>query len=136
MLNPLFLCLLIASLVLTACKTQETEWRNQEGARLWLAANPASGHTRLGGDWKVVEGLLGSAHFNQNERHITGLIGIYTVEGHLKSDVLYLVLSQGGTAFYSAVLKKKDGVLTGFTSSQFPFSTKDSKKIVLTRSRD
>jgi hypothetical protein len=132
-----FLCstLLALSLGLVGCNTKERYARNNAAARAWLAANPASGHTRVAGDWKPDDEGWGEARFEQTGSRITGTIGLYTVEGHVKGPDVYLVMSEGGWAYYSAVLKKKGDILSGFYSAHVPFSTKDQETFVLSRSK-
>jgi hypothetical protein len=53
----------------------------------------------------------------------------------VKGPDVYLVMSEGGWAYYSAVLKKKGDILSGFYSAHVPFSTKDQETFVLSRSK-
>lgn len=108
--------LLMFSLGLTACNTQERYARNNAASRAWLAANPASGHTRVAGNWQPDDEGWGTASFQQSGSRVTGTIGLYTVEGHVSGDDLYLVMSDGGWAYYSAVLKK--GAMHWMASTQ------------------
>jgi hypothetical protein len=80
-----------------------------------------------------IEEGWGYAFFQQTGSRITGKIGIYSVEGHVSGEDVYLVMSENGWAYYSAVLKKKGDTLTGFYSSRLPFSTKNQETFVLTR---
>ncbi len=133
-----FLCLtsLVLSIGLVGCNTKERYARNNAAARAWLAANPASGHIRVAGDWKPDDEGWGEARFEQTGSRITGTIGLYTVEGHVKGEDVYLVMSENGWAYYSAVLKKKGNTLVGFYSDAVPFSTRDQETFVLTRSKN
>lgn len=78
----------------------------------------------------------GNVALNQQGSLVSGTIGLYTVEGHVSGDNLYIVMSEGGWAYYSAVLKKKGDMLTGFYSASVPFSTKDQDNFVLTRAKN
>jgi len=135
---PKFFCsaFLLLSLVLTACNTKERYARNNEAARAWLAANPASGHTRVAGNWKPDDEGWGDAKIEQAGSRVTGTIGVYQIEGHVKGEDVFLVMSNEGWAYYSAVLKKKGDVLSGFYSAEVPFSTSDQESFVLARVKD
>ena len=71
-----FLCatLLALSLGLVGCNTKERYARNNAAARGWLAANPASGHIRVAGDWKPDDEGWGDARLQQTGTRITGTI--------------------------------------------------------------
>ena len=125
--------LLMFSLGLTACNTHERYARNNAASRAWLAANPASGHTRVAGNWQPDDEGWGTASFQQSGSRVTGTIGLYTVEGHVSGDDLYLVMSDGGWAYYSAVLKKRGHALDGFYSAHVPFNTRDQEILGLIR---
>ncbi len=135
MLKFLCITLLTLSLSLTGCNIKERYARNNAAARAWLAANPASGHIRVAGNWKPDDEGWGDARLQQSGSHIAGTIGLYTVEGHVKGEDVYLVMSEDGWAYYSAVLKKKGDTLSGFYSAHVPFNTKDQETFVLTRSK-
>lgn len=132
-MKPLCLTLLVLTLGLAACNTKDRYARNSAAARAWLAANPAAGHARVAGNWTPDEEGWGNAALKQEGSRVSGTIGLYTVEGHVSGEKLYLVMSEGGWAYYSAVLKKKGDTLVGFYSSAVPFSTKDQDDFVLTR---
>jgi hypothetical protein len=136
MLKFLCITLLTLSLSLTGCNIKERYARNNAAARAWLAANPASGHIRVAGNWKSDDEGWGDAWLQQSGSHIAGTIGLYTVEGHVKGEDVYLVMSEDGWAYYSAVLKKKGDTLSGFYSAHVPFNTKDQETFVLTRSKN
>jgi len=136
MLKSLCLVLLAFSLGLAGCNTKERYARNNAAARGWLAANPASGHIRVAGKWKPDDEGWGDAQLQQTGTRITGTIGLYTVEGHVNGPDVYLVMSENGWAYYSAVLKKKGDTLSGFYSAHVPFSTRDQETMVLSRSND
>jgi hypothetical protein len=133
MLKFLCITLLTLSLGLTGCNTKERYARNNAAARGWLAANPASGHIRVAGKWKPDDEGWGNAQLQQTGTRITGTIGLYTIEGHVKGEDVYLVMSEAGWAYYSAVLKKKGDLLSGFYSAHVPFNTRDQETFVLTR---
>ena len=135
MLKFLSVTLLALTVCLTGCNTKERYARNNEAARTWLAANPASGHMRVAGEWKPDDEGWGEARFEQTGSRVTGTIGLYTVEGHVKGADVYLVMSENGWAYYSAVLKKKGDILSGFYSAHVPFSTKDQETFVLSRQK-
>ena len=135
MLKFLGLTLLLTSLGLTGCNTKERYARNNAAARAWLAANPASGHIRVAGNWKPDDEGWGDARLLQTGSSVTGTIGLYTIEGHVKGEDIYLVMSDDGWAYYSAVLKKKGDALSGFYSAHVPFNTRDQEPFVLTRSK-
>lgn len=130
-----FLCLasLVLSLGLVGCNNKERWAKNNAAAQAWLAANPASGHMRVAGHWTPDDEGWGEAYFQQSGRVVTGKIGLYSVQGHVKGQDVYLVMSEGGWAYYSAVLKKKGNTLVGFYSDAVPFSTKEQEAFVLTR---
>lgn len=132
-----FLCipLLTLSLGLTGCNIKERYARNNSAARAWLAANSASGHMRVAGNWKPDDEGWGDVSLQQTGSSVTGTIGLYTVEGHVKGRDVYLVMSEAGWAYYSAVLKKKGDALSGFYSAHVPFNTRDQEPFVLTRSK-
>jgi hypothetical protein len=133
-----FLCLtsLVLSIGLVGCNTKERYAKNNAAARAWLAANSSSGHMRVAGNWTSDDEGWGAARFEQSGSRITGTIGLYTVEGHVKGEDVYLVMSEHGWAYYSAVLKKKGNTLVGFYSGAVPFSTRDQETFVLTRSKN
>lgn len=133
-----FLCatLLALSLGLVGCNTKERFAKNNAAAQAWLAANSSSGHMRVAGNWTPEDEGWGEAKFQQSGSRITGTIGLYTVEGHVKGEDVYLVMSENGWAYYSAVLKKKGNALVGFYSDAVPFSTRDQETFVLTRSKN
>jgi hypothetical protein len=136
MLKFLGISLLTLSLCLTGCNMKERYSRNNAAARAWLAANPASGHTRVAGNWRPDEEGWGDALLQQSGARITGTIGLYSIEGHVKGEDVYLVMSDDGWAYYSAVLKKKGDALSGFYSAHVPFNTRDQETLVLTRSKN
>jgi len=136
MLKLLCLTSLVLSIGLVGCNTKERYARNNAAARGWLAANPASGHIRVAGKWKPDDEGWGDAQLQQTGTRITGTIGLYTVEGHVNGPDVYLVMSENGWAYYSAVLKKKGDTLSGFYSAHVPFSTRDQETMVLSRSND
>ena len=133
MMNFLGITLIVFSLGLTACNTKERHARNNAAARAWLAANPASGHTRVAGTWQPDDEGWGTARLEQSGSRVTGTIGLYSIEGHVSGQDLYLVMSEGGWAYYSALLKKKGDTLEGFYSAGLPFRTSDQEKFVLSR---
>lgn len=132
---PKFFCfaLLVLSLGLTACNTKERYARNNAAARAWLDANPAAGRMNIAGTWTPNDEGWGDARFQQSGSKVSGTIGLYSVEGHVKGQDDYLVMSENGWAYYSAVLKKKGDSLTGFYSGKVPFDTRDQEIFVLTR---
>lgn len=130
------LALLALAFALSACNTKERYARNNAAARAWLEANPPAGHTRVAGNWTPDDEGWGNAALKQEGSRISGSIGLYTVEGHVSGGNVYLVMSEGGWAHYSAVLKKKGDTLTGFYSGSVPFSTKDQDHFVLTRAKN
>ena len=125
MLKLLCLTLLTLSLGLTGCNTKERYAKNSAAAQAWLAANPASGQMRIAGNWTSGDEVWGEAKFQQSSNRISGSIGLYTVEGHVKGQDVYLLMSQNGLVHYSVVLKKKGNTLSGFYSDRVPFSTKN-----------
>lgn len=128
-----FSTILLLALGLTACNTTERYARNNQAARTWLAANPASGNSRIAGHWQPDDAGWGKAKIEQAGNRVTGTIGAYSIEGHVQGDNLYLLMSDGGWVYYSAVLKKKGDVLSGFYSAHVPFSTQDQETFVLVR---
>ena len=136
MLKFLCLTLLLLPLGLVGCNNKERWAKNNAAAQAWLAANSPSGHMSVAGNWTPDDEGWGEAKFQQSGRRITGTIGLYTVEGHVKGEDVYLVISENSWAYYSAVLKKKGNALVGFYSDAVPFSTKDQEKFELTRSKN
>jgi hypothetical protein len=133
MMKSLGIALLMFSLGLTACNTKERYARNNAAARSWLAANPASGHMRVAGSWQPDDEGWGTAKLEQAGSRVTGSIGLYTVEGHVSGEDLYLVMSEGGWAYKTHLLKKKGETLKGFYSAYVPFRTTDQENFVLSR---
>ena len=133
MLKFLCITLLLTSFGLTGCNTKERYAKNNAAAQAWLAANSSSGHMRVAGNWTPDDEGWGEAKFQQSGSRITGTIGLYTVEGHVKGEDVYLVMSENGWACYSAVLKKKGKNLVGFYSDAVPFSTRDQHSLMNTK---
>jgi hypothetical protein len=136
MLKFLSITLLFTCFGLTGCNTKERYARNNSAARAWLASNPASGYIRVGGNWKPEDEGWGDARLQQTGSSVTGTIGLYTIEGHVRGEDVYLVMSEAGWFYYSAVLKKKGDKLSGFYSAHVPFNTRDQEAFVLTRSKN
>ncbi len=131
--RPYFL-LLTLSLALVSCNTKESVARNHQAARAWLAANPSSGNTRVAGNWKCEDPAWGFVKLKQSGSHVTGSMGMLTLEGHVQGEDLYFVILDKNFARYSAILRKKAQTLSGFYSAHLPFSTKDQKTLLLKRS--
>lgn len=130
---PCFL-LLALSLALISCNTKERLASNHQAARAWLAANPPSGNTRVAGNWKSEDTSWGFVKLKQSGSHVTGSMGMLTLDGHVQGKDLYFVISDKNFARYSAILRKKAQTLSGFYSAHLPFSTKDQKTLLLKRS--
>lgn len=63
--------------------------------------------SRFGGGW-------GEVRFAQTGNQVIGAVGLYSAEGRVIGDRLYLVLLSGGAVYYTAVLETgKDGSLRG-----------------------
>ena len=131
--RPYFL-LLTLSLALISCNTKERVARNHQAARAWLSANPCSGNTRVAGNWKCEDPAWGSVKLKQSGSHVTGSMGMLTLEGNVQGKDLYFVISDKNVARYSAILRKRGQTLSGFYSAHLPFSTKDQKTLLLKRS--
>jgi hypothetical protein len=52
-------------------------------------------------------------------------MGGYSARGVVRGPQLFLALSSGGYVYYTAVLTKRDELLSGFYSSSVPFSPAD-----------
>lgn len=133
MKSALFVLLVSFCLAFTGCTAKEKHARNTAAAKSWLAVNDGAGGARVSGAWKPSDEGWGAAILEQKGSRITGAIGDYAVEGHVKERDVYLVLWQGGSAHYSAVLRKNGPNLSGFYSESVPFDTRYQHKFALRR---
>ena len=125
------LCFLALGLV--GCSSKEKYARNSEAASAWLSANTGSATANIAGDWSASDAGWGAIHFQQKGSKISGAMGTYEVDGHLKGSIAYLTLRSDGWVYYSVVAKKRGSILSGFYSASLPFSTSDQQPLELKR---
>jgi hypothetical protein len=125
----------VAALALTGCNLKEKYARNNAAATEWLEANAGKSSVKISGAWEASDPGWGAILLEQTGNKVTGSIGSYTVDGHVKGDTAYLALKSDGWVYYTVVAKMSSGKLLGFYSPSVPFSSEDQSAIHLRRFR-
>ena len=89
----------------------------------WLETKPERAEMDVSGRWDSGKYLVGAGwgavQFAQNGSKVVGSIGLYSVEGRVSGQQLYLVLFSGNKAYYTVILDKtKPGELSGMAYSR------------------
>ncbi len=113
----------LLTLIFSSCNTAEKYAANQAATDNWLAASKGSAGITVGGVWEPEEvGWGGNAVLEQRGNQVRGKVGNYTVLGVINGSKLYMALISDDWTYYTAILTKKGSKLTGYYSSQVPFS--------------
>jgi len=130
-----FLAVLICgiALFLLGCSLEEKYARNNQAAESWLALNPPSRGKNIEGSWKPVDADWGTVRLVQKGSDVSGFVGDYSVDGHVRGENVYLTLKSEGWVYYSVIMKVTQSRMKGFYSSSVPFSTKDQASIEFKR---
>ena len=85
------------------------------------------------GAWEAEESGWGAIRFEQSGSRVNGAMGSYSARGVVRGPQLFLALSSGGYVYYTAVLTKRDELLSGFYSSSVTSSPADQAVVTLRR---
>jgi len=103
---------------------------NTKAGESWLSDQFDPAGVNVAGGWKSSD--WGNAVLTQDGRTIGGRLGDYDVKGVASGSRAYLLLSEGGWNYYSAVLERPlPNVLTGNFSRSIPFVKNFSRPIRL-----
>ena len=130
---PGIFSLILIGAVLAACNLREKYARNNLAADQWLQANIGSSNLNVTGAWEAEESGWGATRFEQSGSRVNGAMGNYSARGVVRGPRLFLALSSGDYVYYTAVLMKRDELLSGFYSSSAPFSPADQAVVTLRR---
>ncbi len=130
-----FLILSTLSLLVVSCLTARD-------ARQWLIFQKGEKGVSITGEWdsgSFFSGGWGSGHIVQNGMEIVGTLGLYTIEGVVNGDTIYMIFISGKRVYFTGQLKyMRDGTLVGTAVEKAIINTadgQDSQKypIILTR---
>lgn len=106
--------------------------KQQARADAWLAAQTAKPEINVSGLWTAPN--WGAAQLRQAGRNVSGTLDRYSVSGVVSGRRAYLVLSEGGWPFYTAVLQPRGrDYLVGKYSESVPFSEAGQVEMLLQR---
>lgn len=114
-----------ALLALAGCETvrdfnKERYSRNNALGEAWLSDQMFPPEISIAGTWKSP--AWGKAFFAQTGAKVRGYLGDYPVEGVVSGNKAYLLVSQGGWYYYSAVLElPAPNILIGYYSRSVPY---------------
>lgn len=116
-------------LAFSACNSPGRYDRNQKAGEQWLAQHTETATINLTGGWNVPD--WGKADIVQGGNRINGQLDKYTIYGRASGNKAYLLISEGGWTYYTAIVSMEGkGVLMGYYSKSVPF---DSSKQQLIR---
>lgn len=106
--------------------------RNKALGSTWLSDQLLAPEINVAGNWNSPD--WGRVLFVQSKNKVTGYLGDYKVDGVVSGKKAFLLLSDGGWNYHSAVLEKpsKD-VLIGYTSRSVPYEVNKRAEIRLDR---
>jgi hypothetical protein len=94
--------------------------RNNEAGDVWLSDQMEPAAIEVSGTYRA-EGW-GKSYLSQTGRDVRGHLGDYPVRGVVSGSKLYLLVSEGGWYYYSAVLELvRPGLLVGSYSRSVPY---------------
>jgi hypothetical protein len=94
--------------------------RHNEAGELWLSDQMFPPAVDVSGTYRTPD--WGTSLLVQNGRDVRGHLGDYPVKGVVSGQRVYLLVSEGGWYYYSAILEvPRDGVLVGYYSRSVPY---------------
>ena len=129
--------LLVAVFALSSCETlqhfrSERYSRNNDVGKAWLSDQTLPPQINVSGNWKSED--WGSCYLGQNGAQVGGHLGDYPVEGVVSGDKVYLLVSQGGWYYYSAILEMPGpNILIGYYSRSVPYKSGQRSDLRLDR---
>jgi hypothetical protein len=119
-----FFILATISLLLSSCLTAGD-------AREWVRLQKGVKGTNITGNWdsgSFFSGGWGSGHIVQTGMEIVGTMGMYTIEGVVNGDNIYLIFISGNRVYYTGQLKyMPDGTLVGTAVEKAIINTADAR---------
>lgn len=106
---------------------------NKAAADAWLSSKSGKATVHIAGSWVSREWGGGAIRFEQQGNQVTGVMGDYSVKGHVVGSRAYLQLISGNWVHYLVVLTKSGSQLSGFYSGSVPFDTKNQSAVNLYR---
>lgn len=104
---------MIVVLLLTSCSV------SIETARKWVIEKKGETTIDIDGAWHSNE--WGDAYIIQKGNIVTGMMGSYALEGTIKGDILFIIVTSHGDFYYSMILKHHKDVLMGKYSSSVSY---------------
>lgn len=94
--------------------------RHNEAGDLWLSDQMEAAQIDVTGTYRASG--WGKTLLVQNGREVRGHLGDYPVTGVVSGTKVYLLISEGGWYYYSAVLEMpREGLLVGYYSRSIPY---------------
>ena len=89
----------------------------REQTNQWLNSINGSSDINMTGKWDaggMVTGGWGEGNFIQEGRYFSGTLGMYNVDGVVSGKEVYMAITSGSRAYYTARLRQfADGTITG-----------------------
>lgn len=118
----------VCLLALPACKTAQKYEQNRLAGDQWLSDKTRPASANISGNWYADD--WGGGTLTQQGRNITGVLGQFDVKGVMSGSKVYLLISEGGWIYYTAVLDRTSAKrLNGFYSYTLPFSIRDQRSM-------
>jgi hypothetical protein len=108
---------LVPSIILIAVSIVMSSCITAGDARDWLSYKKGDSRINITGEWdsgSVFSGGWGSGYIVQTKNEIVGTLGLYTIEGAVNGDTVYIIFISGNRFYYSGQVKyQPDGTLVG-----------------------
>ena len=133
MIRSLFLVLLSSTFIgcsaIEEFNTKRYDNHNALGDA-WLSDQTEPPEVDISGAYKSDD--WGPTYFSQNGTEVRGHLGDFPVRGVVSGRKAYLLVTEGGWYYYSAVLEMpRPGLLTGYYSRSVPYKRSARKDLLL-----
>lgn len=117
-------------LAVMSCRTGPAVAPNYD---TWLEAQNMPSQMNVSGRWNAGEswsGGWGEANLIQQDRNVNGTLGLYTLKGVVSHKTMFVILSSGSYAYYTAKLDMKaDGSLSGVAYREAIAGSPEAEKV-------
>jgi hypothetical protein len=104
--------------------------RHNELGDAWLSDQMEPPQIDISGSYKSED--WGRSYFSQTGADVRGHLGDYPVKGVVSGNKAYLLVSEGGWYYYSAILEMpRPGLLTGYYSRSIPYKKSQRRSLLL-----
>ncbi|MEX1119050.1 MAG: hypothetical protein WEB60_09670 [Terrimicrobiaceae bacterium] len=96
----------------------------------WLSDQMEPPMIDISGSYKSDD--WGRSYFSQNGSNVRGHLGDYPVKGVVSGNKAYLLVTEGGWYYYSAIVEMpRPGLLTGYYSRSIPYKRSARRDLLL-----